>query len=99
MRKSRSNDQEARVQQFLSDMHKQIVVLGDDMPRAVYTAMHYNLGWTCVAAAQRSGVIRRYGWRWEWVGGSPSASMAKRVNDARHELERRYARNIINARR
>lgn len=62
--------------EFLKDVHKQIVVRADDMPRMIFTAMTYRLNWYHVHAAQTLGLVEKEGWRWKWKGPAPHPDMA-----------------------
>lgn len=82
-----------RTFEFLKEVHSAIKG-GDDMPRVLYTAMHYRLSGSTLAAAQQEGIIRRYGWRWEWTGGRLTLEMADSVAAKAKETRRIYAANI-----
>ncbi|MFO0447231.1 MAG: hypothetical protein ACK52I_00850 [Pseudomonadota bacterium] len=94
MRIIERNTETSRTLEFLHDIHRAIIVEGDDMPRAVYTAMHYRLGQSTIAAAQRQGIIRRYGWRWDWCASKPTMKMADRVASEAQEVRRIYVKNL-----
>lgn len=87
------NTEKQRTVAFLKELYAMIVEQGDNMPRVTYTAMHYRLGQPTVAAAQRTGIIRRNGWRWAWTGGRPGLAMAERVTDQAKDIRRAYAAN------
>ena len=79
---------EQRVHNFLVDLH--VSVTTDPYTRATFLAMHHNMGGVEVGAAQRAGLIRRNGHRWEWVGGAPTKRDAERVKDIRTTIQYNY---------
>lgn len=68
----------ARTLAFLTDVHAQICIQGDNEPRMIFAAMRHHLTAPCfVGAAVRLGILRRYGWRWAWeINAEPSPRLA-----------------------
>ena len=79
---------EKRVHNFLVDLHASVTT--DPYTRATFLAMHHHMGGVEVGAAQRAGLIRRNGHRWEWIGGAPTKRDAERVKDIRTTIQYNY---------
>lgn len=77
-----------RVQDFLNDAHAG--VQKDKQFRMAYCAMGYHLSGMPIAAMQRLGIVRRYGWNWQWTGRAPDKAMAIKVADVGRSIQREY---------
>jgi hypothetical protein len=89
-----------RILKFLQDVHHQVKVKKDDMPRMLYTAMSYRLGHPHIAAAKALRPIHKVGWRWYWIADQkPTKAMAKAVHERQKEVLKGYTHNMNRKRR
>lgn len=68
---------------FLQEAYHEIVRKKDDELRMTFTATkHYLTPAPVISAAQSLGLIKRFGWKWEWTGRKPDMKVTLAVREA-----------------